>query len=102
MTGLFTLPSVSSLSLGAIAQVASSTFDLHATTTFTNALTGEQAGAAIEQDLHMSLFTFTPDPLPVKRLADGTAQGTIFLGLGDSSPVVFGYASPGNDLVLNL
>ncbi|NOT34427.1 MAG: hypothetical protein HOP12_09685 [Candidatus Eisenbacteria bacterium] len=102
ITGLLTLPPATSLSLGATAPVASSTLDLHATTTYVNALTGEPTGTVIEEDFHLSLFTFTPDALPVTRLVDGTAEGSIVLGLGDSSPVVFGYASADGDLVLNL
>ncbi len=70
--------------------------------TFANALTGEPASAVIEEDLQLNLFTFTPDALPVTRLADGTAEGSIVLGFGGSSPVVFGYASQDNGLVLNL
>lgn len=101
MTGLFALPPGSSLPLGATGQVASSGLDVHATTTFVNALTGEQAPAVIEEDFHLTLFTFTPDPLPVTRVADGTAVGSIVLGLG-APPVVFGYSSPDNNLVLNL
>jgi hypothetical protein len=102
MTGVFTLPTGSSLPLGATAQVASSGLDLHATTRFVNALTGELAPGVIEQDFHLNLFTFTPDALPVARHADGTAEGSIVLGLGESSPVTFGYASDDGGLVLNL
>jgi hypothetical protein len=102
MQGEFSLPSGSSLSLGASAQVASSTLDLHATTTFFNALTGVQANAVIEQDFHLNLFTFTPDALPVTRVADGSTEGGIVMGFGGSSPDVFGYASSDGDLVLNL
>lgn len=102
ITGLLTLPGGSSLPLGATAQVAGSVLDLHATTTFVNALTGEPSSAVIEEDFQLSLFTFLPDALPVRRLADGTADGAIALGLGDGMPLVFGYASNNNELVLNL
>ena len=103
LAGMLTLAAGSSLPPGATAQVAGSQLDLHATTTFVNALTGEPSSAVIEEDLHLDLFTFTPAALPVARLADGTAEGNIVLGLGgDGLPVVFGYASANNELVLNL
>lgn len=102
MTGALALAAGSSLAFGTTAPVADGQLDCHATTTFVNALTGEQAGAAIEEDFHLDLFTFTPDALPVTRVADGTATGSIVLGLGDGQPAVFGFGSSGNGLVLNL
>lgn len=103
MTGLLTLPAGSALSLGGSSLVASSTLSVHATTTFFNAITGEQAAGSLEEDFTLSVFGFTPEEIPVSRVADGTPEGKIVLGFdGSSPPVTFGYASPDGGLVLNL
>ncbi len=75
MMGALSLPAGSSLPLGASAQVASASPDLHATTTFVNALNGEPSSVVIEEDLHLSLFTFTPTALPVRGLPTGPRKG---------------------------
>lgn len=94
--GTFTLPPGQSLDLGAASTVASSSLDLHATTTFEDATTGIAAGSSIEQDVHLVL----QEPnLPVARVANGTPSGAIVLGSDGSSAVRFNYASPGGLLI---
>lgn len=98
--GSLSLPPGQSLPVGATQPVAASSLDLHVTTTFADALTGAPVGVPLEQDLHLELFGATPTS--VSRVADGTPEGRIVLGLEGSSPDVFGYANPGDDLVMVL
>jgi hypothetical protein len=68
--------------------------------TFANASTGEAAGSAIEEDLHLELHD--PPGLPLTRVADGTADGRIVLGLDGPNLEVFTYTSTNDELTLRM
>jgi hypothetical protein len=97
--GSLLLPPGVTLAPGTSAVVATSSCDVHARFTFTNAATGAVVGQAIEADLHLVL---QESNLPIARLADGTPAGHIVLGLDGSTTVPFTYASAGNALFLQV
>jgi hypothetical protein len=98
--GMVTLPAGQTLDVGTSSQVLSSYLDLHCTITFADAITGEAAGAAIEQDLHLAL---RDAGLPIARVADGTAEGgPIVLGLDGANLQPFTYSSAGDELTVQM
>jgi len=84
---------------GMTAVVAGGFFDVRCRFTFTDATTGAAVGQSIEADLRLNL---QDAGLPVTRLADGTPDGRIVLGLDGSTTVPFVFASDGGALVLEL
>ena len=98
--GRLTLPSGGTLGVGTSSQVEGSFIDLHSTMTFANASTGEAAGSAIEEDLHLEIHD--PVGLPLTRVADGTAVGRIVLGLDGSNLQAFTFVSANDELALRM
>lgn len=84
---------------GSVSSVASSFLDVRCTFTFADASTGETAGSAIVHEFRLHL---QEADLPVTRVADGTEDGRIVIGLDGLTTLPFTYASSGGELTLNL
>ena len=80
-----------------VATVQSSALDAHATITFALHATGDAAGGALEQGLHLELQS---PAVPLERMVDGTPDGVLVLG-GDGTTVTpFRYAGDGVSVTL--